>query len=155
MVTPICFASESMVPPATERLTRRHANREGGDAAVRRYDAWMFQVSNERFEELAAEAVAALPESLSSHMDNVAIIVEDEAKGRNLFGLYEGIPLTRRGFSSYNAVMPDRITLYQTTICQVCASEDDVRAQVRKTVIHEIAHHFGISDPRLDELGWA
>jgi predicted Zn-dependent protease with MMP-like domain len=115
----------------------------------------MFRVSNERFEELAAEAVASLPESLSSRMDNVAIIVEDEAKGRNLFGLYEGIPLTRRGFLSYNAVMPDRITLYQTTICQVCASEDDVRAQVRKTVIHEIAHHFGISDPRLEELGWA
>jgi len=85
-------------------------------------------------------------------MDNVAIIVEDEARGRNLFGLYEGIPLTRRGFSSYNAVMPDRITLYQKTICRVCANEDDVRAQVRKTVIHEIAHHFGISDPRLDEL---
>src|ERR1700722_776284 len=120
-----------------------------------RYAALMFEVSNERFEELAAEAVASLPESLSSRMDNVAIIVEDEARGRNLFGLYEGIPLTRRGFSSYNAVMPDRITLYQKTICQVCASEDDVRAQVRKTVIHEIAHHFGISDPRLDELGWA
>jgi predicted Zn-dependent protease with MMP-like domain len=115
----------------------------------------MFEVSNERFEELAAEAVASLPESLSSRMDNVAIIVEDEARGRNLFGLYEGIPLTRRGFSSYNAVMPDRITLYQKTICQVCSNEDDVRAQVRKTVIHEIAHHFGISDPRLDELGWA
>jgi predicted Zn-dependent protease with MMP-like domain len=114
----------------------------------------MFPVSNGRFEELAAEAVASLPESLASHMDNVAIIVEDESRGRNLFGLYEGIPLTRRN-SSYNAVMPDRITLYQKTICQVCASEDDVRAQVRKTVIHEIAHHFGISDPRLDELGWA
>jgi len=114
----------------------------------------MFGVSNERFEELATEAVASLPESLSSRMDNVAIIIEDEAKGRNLFGLYEGIPLTRRG-SGYNAVMPDRITLYQTTICQVCANENDVRAQVRKTVIHEIAHHFGISDLRLDELGWA
>jgi predicted Zn-dependent protease with MMP-like domain len=115
----------------------------------------MFQVSNERFEELATEAVSSLPESLSSRMDNVAIIVEDEARGRNLFGLYEGIPLTRRGLSNYNAVMPDRITLYQTTICQVCFNEDDVRAQVRKTVIHEIAHHFGISDPRLEELGWA
>lgn len=115
----------------------------------------VFEVSNERFEELAAEAVASLPEALSSRMDNVAIIVEDEARGRNLFGLYEGIPLTRRGFSSYNAVMPDRITLYQRTICRVCSNEDEVRAQVRKTVIHEIAHHFGISDPRLDELGWA
>ena len=120
-----------------------------------RYAAQVFQVTNERFEELAAEAVASLPESLSSRMDNVAIIVEDEARGRNLFGLYEGIPLTRRGISNYNAVMPDRITLYQKTICQVCANEEDVRAQVRKTVIHEIAHHFGISDPRLEELGWA
>ncbi len=115
----------------------------------------MFQVTNERFEELAAEAVASLPESLSLRIDNVAIIVEDEARGRNLFGLYEGIPLTRRGIANYNGVMPDRITLYQKTICQVCATEDDVRAQVRKTVIHEIAHHFGISDPRLEELGWA
>jgi predicted Zn-dependent protease with MMP-like domain len=122
---------------------------------ARRYAAHVFQVTNERFEELAAEAVASLPESLSSRMDNVAIIVEDEARGRNLFGLYEGIPLTRRGIANYNGVMPDRITLYQKTICQVCASDDDVRAQVRKTVIHEIAHHFGISDPRLEELGWA
>ena len=115
----------------------------------------MFEVSNERFEELAAEAVASLPESLSSRMDNVAIIVEDEARGRNLFGLYEGIPLTRRGFSSYNAVMPDRITLYQKTICEHCNSAEEVEAQIRKTVLHEVAHHFGISDPRLVELGWA
>lgn len=114
----------------------------------------MFQVSNERFEELATEALASLPESLASRMDNVVILVEDEAKSRNLFGLYEGIPLTKR-LQSYNGVMPDRITLFQTTICQVCFNEDDVKAQVRKTVIHEIAHHFGISDPRLSELGWA
>jgi predicted Zn-dependent protease with MMP-like domain len=119
------------------------------------YASMVFQVSNERFEELASEAVASLPESLSSHMDNVVILVEDEAPGRNLFGLYQGIPLTKRSVLSYSGVMPDRITLYQTTICRVCDSEDDVRAQVRKTVIHEIAHHFGISDPRLTELGWA
>jgi predicted Zn-dependent protease with MMP-like domain len=115
----------------------------------------MFLVTDERFEELAAEAITALPESLASRMDNVVILVEDEAKGRSLFGLYEGIPLTKRGLQSYNGVMPDRITLYQTTICQVCSNEEEVRAQVRKTVIHEIAHHFGISDPRLEELGWA
>jgi predicted Zn-dependent protease with MMP-like domain len=115
----------------------------------------MFEVTNQRFEELAAEAIATLPESLASRMDNVVILVEDEAKGRNLFGLYEGIPLTRRGIQNYSGVMPDRITLFQTTICQVCSSEEEVRSQVRKTVIHEIAHHFGISDPRLKELGWA
>ena len=56
---------------------------------------------------------------------------------------------------SYSAVLPDRITLYQTTICRGCTDESQVRAQITKTVIHEVAHHFGISDPRLDELGWA
>jgi predicted Zn-dependent protease with MMP-like domain len=115
----------------------------------------MFSVSNERFEELADEALATLPEMLSTQMENVAIIVEDEAMGRSLFGLYEGVPLTKRGPLSYSGVMPDRITLYQSTICLYCNSEDDVRVQVRKTVIHEVAHHFGISDPRLEELGWA
>jgi len=115
----------------------------------------MYVVSNERFEELAAEALASLPDDLKSQMENVAVIVEDEANGRNLFGLYEGVPLTKRGPLSYSGVMPDRITLYQTAICRVCFSEEDVRAQVRKTVIHEVAHHFGISDPRLEEMGWA
>ena len=115
----------------------------------------MYVVSNERFEELATEALASLPDDLKSQMENVAVIVEDEANGRNLFGLYEGVPLTKRGPLSYSGVMPDRITLYQTAICRVCFSEEDVRAQVRKTVIHEVAHHFGISDPRLEEMGWA
>jgi len=115
----------------------------------------VFIVTNERFEELAADALATLPPSLSSVMENVAIIVEDEAQGRNLFGLYEGIPLTQRGPLSYTGVLPDRITLCQSAICRYCNSEEEVKAQVRKTVIHEVAHHFGISDPRLEELGWA
>ena len=125
------------------------------DAGTVPYAAVMFQMTNERFEELAGEALATLPEELSSQMDNVVILVENQAPGRNLYGLYEGIPLTKRGPISYSGVMPDRITLYQTTICQGCANEEQVRAQIRKTVIHEVAHHFGISDPRLDELGWA
>lgn len=120
-----------------------------------RYASVMFVVTNERFEELAAEALASLPDELSSKIENLAITVENEAPGHNLFGLYEGIPLTKRGPTTYNGVMPDRITLYQTTICQYCSSEDEVKAQIRKTVLHEVAHHFGISDPRLEELGWA
>jgi predicted Zn-dependent protease with MMP-like domain len=115
----------------------------------------MFVISKERFEELVEEALATLPEELSNQIENLAIIVDDEAPGRSLFGLYEGIPLTKRSPISYSAVMPDRITLYQTTICRQCDSEDEVKAQIRKTVIHEVAHHFGISDPRLEELGWA
>jgi predicted Zn-dependent protease with MMP-like domain len=115
----------------------------------------MFRVTRERFEELVADALDSLPSELGNAMENVAVLVEDEAPGGSLFGLYEGIPLTRRGPNSYTGVMPDRITLYQRTICSVCHSEADVVGQVRKTVIHEVAHHFGISDPRLEELGWA
>jgi predicted Zn-dependent protease with MMP-like domain len=115
----------------------------------------MIEVDNARFEELVAEALDELPEELSRHIENLAVIVEDQASGRALYGLYEGIPLTRRGPISYSAVMPDRITLYQSTICRGCVNEDQVRAQIVRTVIHEVAHHFGISDPRLEELGWA
>jgi predicted Zn-dependent protease with MMP-like domain len=111
-------------------------------------------LSRERFEELVGEALDALPPELGAAMDNVAVLVEDHAPGRSLFGLYEGIPLTRRNLN-YAGSMPDRITIFQDTICGVCRSEAEVAAQVRKTVIHEVAHHFGISDPRLDELGWA
>jgi predicted Zn-dependent protease with MMP-like domain len=82
-------------------------------------------------------------------------MVETEAPGANLYGLYQGIPLTKRGPISYSGVMPDRITLYQRTICQWCDNEEQVKTQIRKTVLHEVAHHFGISDPRLVELGWA
>ena len=119
------------------------------------YAAGVFTVTNERFEQIASDALASLPHELAKEIDNVAIIVEQEAPGRLLFGLYEGIPLTKRGPISYAGVMPDRITLYQKTICEHCSTEAQVEAQIRKTVIHEIAHHFGISDPRLEELGWA
>ncbi len=115
----------------------------------------MFVVTRERFEELVADALDSLPPDLGRQMDNVAVLVEDRAQGQRLFGLYQGIPLTSRGPSSYGWVMPDRITLYQDEICAVCFSEAQVVAQIRKTVIHEVAHHFGISDPRLEELGWA
>jgi predicted Zn-dependent protease with MMP-like domain len=115
----------------------------------------VFAVSNERFDELVADAIASLPHELAKEIENVAIIVEDEAVGRQLFGLFEGIPLTKRGPMSYTGVLPDRITLYQGAISRHCSSEEEVRRQVRKTVIHELAHHFGISDERLTELGWA
>jgi predicted Zn-dependent protease with MMP-like domain len=115
----------------------------------------VYEITNERFEELVTQALASLPPELSSQIENLAIMVADEAPGRNLYGLYEGIPLTKRGPMSYNGVMPDRITLYQKTICERCNSADEVEAQIRKTVLHEVAHHFGISDPRLVELGWA
>jgi predicted Zn-dependent protease with MMP-like domain len=115
----------------------------------------VYLVTTERFEEFMAEALADIPPQLSSEIENVAFFVEDESDGRPLLGLYEGIPLTRRSPLSYNAVMPDRITLYRGAICRSCDTEEEVRLQVRKTMLHEVAHHFGIDDPRLEELGWA
>jgi predicted Zn-dependent protease with MMP-like domain len=118
------------------------------------YLARVFAVSNEHFDRLIAEALESIPDDLASAMENVAIFVEDEAEGRNLLGLFVGVPLTRRTPGSYFGVMPDRITLYKNAISRASNSEEDVREQVRTTVIHEIAHHFGISDERLKELGW-
>jgi predicted Zn-dependent protease with MMP-like domain len=88
-------------------------------------------------------------------MENVAIIVEESAGGRPLYGLYEGIPLTKRGPMSYYGAVPDRITIFQDTISASSRDEEDLKKRVRKTVLHEVGHHFGISDPRLKELGWA
>jgi len=113
----------------------------------------VISVSSERFEQMVADALDSLPPDLGRAMDNVAVLVGDKAEGRALFGLYEGVPLTRRG--TYGGATPDRITIYQDTICERCTTEAEVVAQVRKTVIHEIGHHFGISDARLKELGWA
>jgi predicted Zn-dependent protease with MMP-like domain len=115
----------------------------------------VFVVSRERFEQVVADALDSLPADLGTAMENVAVLVENHSPGHRLFGLYEGIPLTKRGPESYAGVMPDRITLYQQEICSVCSSEAEVVAQVRKTVIHEVAHYFGISDARLSDLGWA
>jgi len=107
-----------------------------------------------KFEELVAEALDDLPEELGRLMDNVWVTVEDHARGEPLLGLYEGVPLTER--ESYGGlVMPDRITIYRRNILAECHTEDDVVEMVRDTVIHEVAHHFGIDDERLDELGWA
>lgn len=115
----------------------------------------MFTLTNERFEQLAGEALATLPLELASQIENLAIVVESDSPGHNLFGLYEGVPLTSRSPTSYSGVMPDRITLYQAAICRYCSNEQEVTAQIRTTVLHEVGHHFGISDSRLEELGWA
>ena len=113
----------------------------------------MIDVDPGRFEELVADALDGLPEDLGRAMNNVAVTVEHRPGPPGLLGLYQGVPLTSRT-SGYAGVLPDRITIYRLAICAVCTSEDEVRRQVRRTVIHEIAHHFGIGDNRLRELGW-
>jgi len=114
----------------------------------------VYRVTRERFEELAGEALDSIPESLARHMDNVVVLVEGRSPpGEHLFGLYQGLPLTSRG-NYYTGVVPDRITLYQDEISSACSSEAELIAQIRTTVVHEVAHHFGIGDRRLRELGW-
>jgi len=86
-------------------------------------------------------------------MRNVAVTVEHERGPRGLLGLYQGVPLTNRT-THYAGVLPDRITIYRLAICAICNDDHEVVEQVRRTVIHEVGHHFGIDDARLHELGW-
>lgn len=113
----------------------------------------MIDIEPERFDQMVTEALDGLPEELGQIMSNVAVTVEHDQGPANLLGLYQGIPLTRRT-RSYAGVLPDRITIYRRTICSICSSEAEVVEQVRRTVVHEIGHHFGIEDARLRELGW-
>jgi predicted Zn-dependent protease with MMP-like domain len=114
----------------------------------------MIEVSRERFEELVSEALDLVPDELAERIDNVVVRVQDEPLADGLLGLYEGVPLTERE-AAYTMAMPDRITIYRRPILAGCATEQEVVDEVRTTVIHEVAHHFGIDDNRLDELGWA
>ena len=106
-----------------------------------------------RFEELVGEALDDVPDGLAQFMDNVVVMIEDDPPEPGLLGLYEGIPLTERddygGFA-----MPDRVTVYRLPLLEMCTSEQDLVDQVTITVIHELAHHFGIDDDTLHELGW-
>ena len=113
----------------------------------------VIEVEPERFEEMVVAALDGLPEQLGSMMRNVAVTVEHGPGPRGLLGLYQGVPLTGRT-TQYAGVLPDRITIYRLAICAICNSEEEVADQVRRTVIHEVAHHFGIGDERLRELGW-
>lgn len=114
----------------------------------------MVEVEPGHFEEMVSAALDGLPPELGDLMSNVAVTVEHGPGPRGLLGLYQGVPLTNRTATSYAGVLPDRITIYRRAICAVCQTEDEVAEQVRRTVIHEVAHHFGIDDPRLRELGW-
>ena len=116
----------------------------------------MVEVDAERFEELVGEALDGIPEALGRLVDNVVVVVEDGRADGPLLGRYEGIPLTERDawYGSGGLVMPDRVTVFRLPLCAHCDSEDEVVEQVRITVVHEIAHHFGIDDARLDALGW-
>ena len=112
-------------------------------------------MSEERFEELVAAAFEAIPVELTALLDNVALFIEDEPPDGepDLLGLYEGVPQTERGYS-YAGILPDRILVFRNPTLRICDTEQAVVEEVEITVAHEIAHHFGIDDARLHELGY-
>ena len=110
---------------------------------------------DERFDELVSEALDGIPRKLTAAMDNVVVLVEDQhPDDPHLLGLYEGIALTERT-TTYGGWLPDRITIFRQPILEVCSTEAEVVEEITITVVHEIAHHFGIDDDRLHDLGWA
>jgi predicted Zn-dependent protease with MMP-like domain len=114
----------------------------------------MIEVDDDTFGQLVEAAIDGIPDRLRREMRNVTIAVEDMGASPNLLGLYHGVPLTKRT-THYSGFLPDQITIYRLPIIRRCDTLEDVVRQVRVTVVHEIAHHFGIGDARLHELGWA
>jgi predicted Zn-dependent protease with MMP-like domain len=115
----------------------------------------MIDVPRAEFEELVSDALDTVPPELVSLLDNVVVVVEDDAPADDpeLLGLYSGVPLTERG-SWYAGALPDQITIYRMPTLVICETREEVVEEVRITVVHEIAHHFGIDDDRLHELGY-
>jgi predicted Zn-dependent protease with MMP-like domain len=142
----------------TERRPPRRRRRRleaGGDTE---------RLHRHRFDRLVQRAIRSLPPRFAVRLENVAIVVADEATptqrraaglraDEDLYGLYEGVPQPQRS-AGYGMVLPDKITLFQRAIEADCRSEQEIARQVRHTLIHELAHHFGIDDARLDELGF-
>lgn len=111
-------------------------------------------MSPERFEELVGDALDRIPPGLAQAIDNVVILVADRhPEDPELLGLYDGIALTDRD-TFYAGALPDTITIYRDSLLEMCDTDEDVVEEVAITVIHEVAHHFGIDDNRLHELGW-
>lgn len=120
-----------------------------------------FRMDGDEFDAAVEQALAGIPADISARMDNVAVFVEDdylprpgEAPDTVLLGLYEGTPLTERDSWWGSGSLPDRITIYRQPILNICSSREQVIHEVTVTVVHEVAHHFGVSDERLHELGW-
>ena len=119
-------------------------------------------MTREKFEQLVAEAITLIPKRFRREMRNIAIVVEDEPSAElleemeieppdSLYGLYQGTPLTERT-SGYGNTLPDRVTLFKTPIEEDCDDEDDVRAVIGETLIHEVGHYFGLSEEEIEEI---
>jgi predicted Zn-dependent protease with MMP-like domain len=134
----------------------------GGNGAGDGYDQGVpFRISREEFEEAVDDAIDLIPDDLAQAMDNVAILVVEEYEPRpgepadtELLGLYEGTPLTERDSWWEAGSLPDRISIFRGPLMRLCASREELVEEILVTVVHEIAHHFGIDDERLHDLGW-
>jgi predicted Zn-dependent protease with MMP-like domain len=120
-------------------------------------------METEKFEQLVVEAIENLPKQIKDGLENIVVVVAEEPtpeqkqlrdmeRGDTLLGLYEGIPLTQRT-SGYSGVVPDKITIFQKPIEAMCRNNEQIIKEVQRVVRHEIAHHFGIDDDRLEEMG--
>ena len=134
-------------------VTNRLADPSSGQG--REQDDAMVDVSRAEFEALVCDALDRVPAKLLAFLDNVVVLVEDESPPDDpyVLGVYDGVPLTERD-TGYFGVLPDRITLYRNAIVAICQDHADVVREVTVTVVHELAHHMGIGDERLHELGW-
>ena len=119
-------------------------------------------MDTERFEQLVTQAIESLPDEFKERMENIDVVIADEPtrpqlrrlpKNETLLGLYEGVPLTERT-TNYGMIVPDKITIFQKTIEGSFSSDARIVKEIRRVVLHEIAHHFGIDDARLKELGY-
>lgn len=122
----------------------------------------MIHVTDEEFEQIVKEAIDDIPEKYAKHIENLAFVVEDEPSeeqrqrlklhpGSSLYGLYEGVPLTRRA-SNYNLVLPDKITIFKKPIEQACQTMEQLEVQVRHTIWHEVAHYYGLDHDQINRL---
>jgi predicted Zn-dependent protease with MMP-like domain len=120
------------------------------------------KLTRKEFEEIVVSALKRIPESLKKKMENIDVVVEDHASrgllsemglqsSFELLGLYQGVPLDRRGFY-YGNVLPDKITLFQIPIESICKTREEIEEKVREVVIHEVGHYFGLDDKKLREL---
>ena len=141
------------------RCAARHSTRSPS-AAPPVHDGAVVDMSRDDFEEAVSEALDLIPLELAEKMDNVVVLVEDEptaeqlAGEEDLLGIYEGTPLTERDSWWAAGSLPDRITIFRGPTLRMCETEEEVVEEVAVTVVHEIAHHFGIEEERLHELGW-
>ena len=116
----------------------------------------MVEMSREQFEDAVRDALDLIPAELAVQIDNVVVLVEDDppTDEPGLLGLYEGVALTERDSWWAAGSLPDRITIFRNPTLAICDTAEDVVDEVAVTVVHEVAHHFGIDDERLHELGW-